>query len=241
MMSGEEIDALIISGGVLRLGMGSRRACYALPGGELCVKCYRSDEEIAEGRHPNRPPFKPLVATVVKEIANNRFDKKRNTCCLEYRYWDELKRRLPGSLMSVFPATMELVLLPSRGWCIVEELVRNFDGSHVAKFHEELMSVNAMMRAQLLEAFNDLEHELLRHAVRMYDPQNILVQKNADGSIRLRITDFEPVSRALIPLDHLSSSIVRMKVKRRFKRYRKLLYINEVENCRQKHCICRKA
>ena len=29
--------------------MGSRRACYALPGGRLCVKCYRSDAEIAEG------------------------------------------------------------------------------------------------------------------------------------------------------------------------------------------------
>ena len=71
----EEIDALLSSGGLERLGMGSRRACYFLPGGRLCAKCYRSDAEIAEGKHPGYQPFKPLPSSVVREIRRFRFDR----------------------------------------------------------------------------------------------------------------------------------------------------------------------
>ena len=45
----EELEALFREGKMERIGMGSRRACYALPGGKLCVKCYRSEAEIEEG------------------------------------------------------------------------------------------------------------------------------------------------------------------------------------------------
>ena len=44
----DQIDALLKSGSLERLGMGSRRACYRLPGTNLCVKCYRNGDEIAE-------------------------------------------------------------------------------------------------------------------------------------------------------------------------------------------------
>ena len=74
-MVAEEIDNLLKSGAAKRLGIGSRRACYALPDGRLCVKCYRSDSEIAEGKHPERPPFKPVAASVAQEIAQFRFDE----------------------------------------------------------------------------------------------------------------------------------------------------------------------
>jgi len=207
--------------------MGSRRACYALPGGRLCLKCYRSDDEIAEGRNSQRRRFKPVAESVAQEIRQSRFDEKRNTCCQEYRYWMELKNRLPESLMSVFPSEMELVSLPSRGWAVVEELVANADGSPVVKFHEAWNAAifDEARRSLLLDAFDSLVAELVRHAVRVYDPQNILVQKCADGSIRLRITDFEPASRAFIALDHLSPAIVRMKVRRRIARYRRAFSI----------------
>ena len=77
--SAEQIDELLKSGTLERLGIGSRRACYRLPEVGLCVKCYRSDDEIAEGKHPGRQPFKPLSPSVVKEIHRCRFDEKRNT------------------------------------------------------------------------------------------------------------------------------------------------------------------
>ena len=226
-MYAEEIENLLKSGAAKRLGIGSRRACYALPGGRLCVKCYRSDAEIAEGKHPERPPFKPIAPSVAQEISRFRFDEKRNTCCQEYAYWKKLKERLAPDDMAFLPSVMEMVRLPSRGWCVVEELVSNADGSPVRKFHEEWMLADVEMRARLIESLDAFAKLIERHAIRIYDPQNILVQKLADGSIRLRVTDFEPASRTLISFDRLSPAIARMKIRRRMARYRRSFGIYE--------------
>ena len=221
----EQIDALLKGGELERLGMGSRRACYSLPGRRLCVKCYRSDAEIAEGKRPGHQPFKPLPASVVREIHRFRFDRKRNTCCLEYEYWKELRGRLPQDLANVFPTTMEMILLPSRGWCVVEELVSNADGTPANLFFREFYRASSSMRAALSVALDGLVGNLVRFAVKIYDPQNLLAQKRADGSFDIRIADFEPMSRTFIDIDGLLPAIVRMKLRRRFMRYRKMFGI----------------
>ena len=221
----ERIDALLGSGRLERLGMGSRRACYSLPGGRLCVKCYRSDAEIAEGKHPGILPFKPLPASVVREIHRFRFDRKRNTCCQEYEYWKKLRRRLPHELADVFPATMETLLLPSRGWCVVEEIFSNADGTPANLFFREFRQASSSLRAALSAALDDLVNDLVRFAVKVYDPQNLLAQKRADGSFSIRIADFEPTSRTFIDIDGLLPAIVRMKLRRRFTRYRRMFGI----------------
>ena len=221
--SAEQLDELLNNGSLERLGMGTRRACYRLPGSDLCVKCYRSEEEIAEGRNSGSRQFKPLPLSVVKEIRRFRFDERRNTCCQEHRYWSELKCRLPEDLMSAFPTTIQPVLVPTRGWCEVEEHVVNADGSPVMKIHEVWLQADELLRKKLLNAFDTLTEKLAKWSVRMFDPQTLFVQKMADGSIRLRILDFEPVSRTFFVLENLSPAIVRMKLRRRFGRYRKLL------------------
>ena len=226
-MSADELENLLKSGSAKRLGMGSRRACYAIPDTSLCVKCYRSEEEIAEGRHPGRLPVKPLVAAVVREIRRFRFDEKRNTCCQEYAYWKELRERLAPDDVAFLPSVMEALLVPSRGWCVVEERISNADASPVRKFHEEWLLAGGEMRARLIESLDAFAELIERHAIRIYDPQNILVQKLADGSLRLRVTDFEPASRTLMPLDRLSSAIARMKIRRRMARYRRSFGIYE--------------
>ena len=214
----EEIDALLKSGKLERLGMGSRRACYRLPGVGLCVKCYRSDEEIAEGKHPGRQPFKPLSPSVVKEIRRCRFDKRCNTCCQEYKYWTVLNDRLPEHLMSVFPSTMELMLLPSRGWCVVEELIKNEDGTRPLTVHDILLKPSFAGQTEVESMFRELANGLASHAVRLYDPNNVMIQHDA-GSVRLRLADFEPASRSLIPIDALFPFLVGMKVRRRMRRF----------------------
>lgn len=218
----ERIDALLKSGGMVRLGMGSRRSCHRLQEGGLCVKCYRSDAEIAEGKEPGSEPAKPLPHAVVREIQRCRFDERRNTCCQEYDYWRGLRATLPEHLAALFPATMEKLLLPSRGWCVVEELIENADGTAPAKFHEAFIYSPKSKRAELAAALDSLTDDLIRHAVRIYDPQNILVQRSNDGAFRLRIADFEPATRTLISLDRLSPLVVRMKLRRRFARYRRM-------------------
>ena len=225
----EQLDEWFKAGAMKRLGMGSRRACYAIPDTDLCVKCYRSDEEIAEGKYPGHHPIEPLSASVVREIRKCRFDEKRNTCCQECRYWRALKRRLPGSLMAAFPSVVELVLAPSRGWCEVESLVANADGSPVVKFHEAWGRASGGERQRLLAAFERFVGELTLHAVRFYDPQNILVEKGERGAFRLRIVDFEPASRTMLSIDGLSPFFVRKKIERRIVRYRKIFGIRSVD------------
>lgn len=215
----DDIDSMLAAGRLERIGMGSRRACYALPGGKFCVKCYRSDDEISEGRFPGVVPPVPLAPSVVREIGRSRFSQRRNTSLAEYRYWLRLRRRLPQELMDAFPGTVEAKLLPSRGWCIIEEMVVDDDGSSPKLFAEAWKTANESERDRLIAAFRSLAASLEKHAVRFFDPQNVLVQRTGGGGIRLRITDFEPVSRTAIPIDAISPSVVRRKVRRRFTRF----------------------
>lgn len=218
--SGEEIEKLLAGGALERIGMGSRRACYRLPDGKHCLKCYRSDAEIAEGKYPGVPGTEMLAQSVIREIRNCRFSERRNTCCQEYRYWLSLKRRLPANLMAAFPSEMDQVLLPSRGWALVEELVVNADGSPPRKVLEAWWGADAALRTGLLAAYNALADALARYAVRFYDPPNVLAQRLADGTFRLRIMDFEPASRLFFPIDAIPA-IARLKVRRRFARHLK--------------------
>ena len=218
----EELQALWASGGMKRLGIGSRRACYRLPNTGLCVKCYRSEAEIAEGKHPGQEPFKPLSPSVIQEIRKHRFSDSGNTSCQEWRYHEELRRRLPSELLDIFPRTMARILVPERGWCLVEDEVRNADGTPSLKFQNACVCVGDVeFRNRMLAAMKELCEALARHGVCFYDPQNVLVQWGEDGSFRLRIVDFEPASRALVPLDKIFPCLVGLKVRRRFARYLK--------------------
>lgn len=135
---------------MVRLGMGSRRVCFKIPGSGLCVKCYRSDDEIKEGKYNGEVALSP---SVVREIAKARFDEKRNTSCQEYRYWKRLKERLPNDVFAAFPQTLERVLVASRGWCLVEERLENFDGSEPEDFKTAYVAADDKGKKRLLSAF----------------------------------------------------------------------------------------
>ena len=212
----EELDALFREGKMERLGMGSRRACYALPGGRLCVKCYRSDAEIEEGLYNGA---KELSASVVREIKRARFDEKSNTSCQEYRYWVKLRKKLPVEFFSVFPQTMECVLVPSRGWCVLEERIINANGAGPEHFVHAFRKADSRKKAQLLHSLKRLLVGLISNSVRLYDPQNIVVQNLQDGKFKLRLMDFEPSGRCLIPIDALLPAFIRMKSFRRARRW----------------------
>ena len=114
--------------------------------------------------------------------------------------------------------------MPVRGWCLVESLVRNFDGTPPRKFHEVCASIinDSSLHHELLSALESLRDLIVESCIRFYDPQNILVQWTSAESFRLRIVDFEPESRVAIPLDALFPPIARMKIRRRFARYMKM-------------------
>ena len=71
------------------IGRGSRRVCVRIPGTDLCMKRYRDDDAVG--------------ATVRREIARCRHDRRRNTCAQEYDYLQVLKTSLPADVLAVFP------------------------------------------------------------------------------------------------------------------------------------------
>ncbi len=221
MPTAEELETLFLKGKMARIGDGSRRVCYALPGGKLCVKSYRSEDELESRMRPDGSIERhPLKQSVVDEIRKARFDEKRNTSCREYRYWRKLKERIPSGLFEAFPETMETVCVPSRGWCLVEELIENSDGTAIVKFLSAWRDAGEDGRKRLSAALHAFEDFLVRHSVRFFDPQTIMVQRTPNG-FRLRVPDFEPVSRTFIPVDAVFPGLIRMKIRRRFARYRK--------------------
>ena len=189
------------------IGKGSHRICFRMPDSMLCVKRYRDDDEVGE--------------TVRREITRCRFDRRRNTCAQEYDYIRSLAASLPSDVFAVFPETMELKENPVHGWYLVESLVLNGDGSVPERFSCTCRAADVQTRGRLLAAFRNLVHAFEVAAVRFYDPQNVLVQwegKPFEGGFRLRIVDFEPVSRAFLPVDLVCPVFRRMKVRRRVKR-----------------------
>ena len=159
----EELDDLFHSGVLERIGMGSRRVCYKIPRTKFCVKCYRSDDEIKEGKYEGSVALAP---SVVREIIKARFDEKRNTSCQEYRYWKKLKEKLPSEIFAVFPQKMECVLVPARGWCLIEERLENFDGSEPEDFRSAYFTADDKGKKRLLSAFLRLIEQFCVHAVR---------------------------------------------------------------------------
>lgn len=191
------------------IGRGSRRVCTRIPGTNLCLKRYRDDDEVG--------------ATVRREIARGRFDRRLNTCAQEYDYLQELKRILPSDVLSVFPETFELHEDPKMGWHLVESLVLNGDGSVPERFSRTYRGASAAVRPRLYAAFRNLMHAFESAAACFYDPQNVIVQwpgRPYEGEdFRLRIVDFEPTSRTLLPVDLLCPLMRRRKLRRRVARY----------------------
>ena len=215
----EELDSLFRSGMLERIGMGSRRACYKIPGTKFCIKCYRSDDEIKEGKYKGA---RELAPSVVREITKARFDEERNTSCQEYRYWKKLKEKLPSEIFAAFPQKMECVFVSLRGWCLVEEHLENFDGSELEDFRSVYFVADDGLKKKLLSAFLRLIEQFCVHAVRFYDPQNLLVQWISNEDFVLRIVDFEPATRTFLPVDSMLPAFIRRKTMRRARRWLKM-------------------
>ena len=61
--------------------------------------------------------------------------------------------------------------------------------------------------------------DFIASSIRLYDPQNIIIQSLDGGKVKLRLVDFEPTTRTLIPIDSMIPFLIRMKTRRRIKRW----------------------
>ncbi len=210
------------------LGDGKRRVCWRIPGSALCLKSYRTDEELSS--HDGTGVVRK---SITREIRLYRHDEKRNTSCLEWYYYQELRSRLPPELLAIFPERVERIHLPAYGWCIVETELKNFDGTPVRQVADELsrIAANGGWQADMCK-FRALRNSLIPFfkaladaAVHFYNPQNVLVQWTSPDRFRLRIADFEPSSRTIVALDRWFAFYVSFKCRRRYERFLRSLLI----------------
>ena len=196
------------------LGTGKRRRCYRLQGTGLCAKFYHD---------PLRLPARTRLSVRVN-IAWGCLCRAMNINYREWRYHQYFLRSLPHDLARVFPEHTEPVHCLEKGWGIIETLILNADGSLPKTVTKELK--NSQNPKQCLVIYQETEHLLQRFAeygVRFFDLSNILVQWLEDGTFRLRVADFEPDCRAIIPgLSHIGF-YVRCKIRRRTTRYLAML------------------
>lgn len=198
-----------INDGVL-IGKGRRRRCYHLPGTGLCVKFYHAPSDLP----------KKTRLSVRLEIAWGRWWRTVNVNYLEWRYLQRLRQQVPAEVVDIFPEHTEPVCCPEKGWGIAETLIVNADGSLTRSVAEEIKAAqDAAMCLRIYRAVETLFERFVDHSVCFFDPSNILVQWTGDGGFRLRIADFEPTCRALIPGLTFVQIYVRCKVRRRAARY----------------------
>lgn len=196
------------------IGEGSRRRCFRIPGQLFCVKFYRLPSEYT----------RKTTWSVRLHIGLSRFIARRNANCQEWRYHQALRDRLPPELFAAFPEVIEPVFSRVRGWGVVESLIQNADGSPIRRVIAEMGRVSDVgLRQSLYWAAERLFAQLAEHAVCFYDPPNVMVQWTGPETFRLRIVDFEPQGRALVPGLSSIRPYVRRKVRRRCARYLKRL------------------
>ena len=78
---------------------------------------------------------------------------------------------------------------------------------------------NPQIGRALYDAIEQLFKRFVAHGICFFDPSNILVQWTGPETFRLRIADFEPSCRALLPGLSRINFYVRCKVRRRATRY----------------------
>jgi len=192
------------------IGHGSRRKCFRIKGQPYCVKFYRLPSEYTH----------KTTWGVRLHIGQARHVPLLNANCQESRYHDALRRRLPAELFAAFPDELRPIYSEERGWGLIESLIQNWDGTPIQRVIFEMGRVtDQALRRRLYDSAERLFAQLADQAVCFYDPPNVMVQWTAPDAFRLRIVDFEPQGRALVPGLSYIRPYVRSKVRRRCARY----------------------
>ena len=192
------------------VGQGSRRSCYRMPGGGLCVKFYHDLDRL-----PKRTRLSAFL-----EVFSARFFRAINVNAQEWRYHRSLRKRLTPDLLSVFPEHVELAYSEARGWGIIESLITNPDGTPARRLHKELPRVtDPALRLRLYRAAEALLSQIVQQRVKFYDMPNLLLQWTGEQAFRLRIADFEPYSRRAWAWLTCCGLLSQCKVRRRAHRY----------------------
>lgn len=196
------------------IGTGMIRSCYRVPGQLVCVKFYRTTEKAD----------RDWKWDTYWRVRLTRHLFWTNINMQEWRYYERLKKRLPAALMAVFPDKIEPVYSSRLGWGLKETLLVNYDGSPVRSVVKQMQRfTDEQDKEVLFRRVSELIGQVVQYYVAIHDPQNILVQWIDAQQYQLRIVDFEPRTKAIVPGLTYIRPFIRRRVNNRCVRYLKLV------------------
>ena len=133
--------------------------------------------------------------------------------------YNRLRHRMPESVRNCLPLVCERVYHPKFGWGVLETYYANPDGTAIIPYEYEIARQSSWNQEIIYVRAKALLDVLIGLSAPFYEPGNFHVLLGLDGSISLKIVDFEPESKMLIPLEMFWPWYRRHKLKRKAERY----------------------
>lgn len=189
---------------------GTRRNCYKLGDSGFCVKFYKPPEDCVPGK---------MKKSIRSDIGWRRFNKSRNSSSQEVHLYNRLRHRMPESVRDCLPPVCERVFHPKFGWGVLETYYENPDGTAIIPYQFEIDRQTPANRRIIYGQAKALLDTLIDLSATFYEPGNFHVLILPDGSIKMKIVDFEPESKMLIPLEAFWPWYRSHKLARKARRY----------------------
>ena len=189
---------------------GTRRCCYRIGNTGFCVKFYKPEELY------DRERMKPSIR---RDILRRRFSFERNSSSAEVSSYECFWMKQSEDIRSKLLPVVERVFYPKYGWGILETYYTNPDGTAIIPYEFEIARQTPENQEVIYAQAKRLLDTLVSVGAPFYEPGNFHVLVGADGALSLRIVDFEPESKMLIPLESIWPWYRRLKLARKARRY----------------------
>lgn len=193
------------------IGRGSRRQAYRIGDTGFCAKFYLPPEECAKGK---------MKASIRREIAWRRFSRFCNSSSQEVYAYERFRHELPELIRGCLPPVCERVFHHRLGWGVLETLYLNPDGEAIVSCRREIArQKDEAVKAFIYRSVRDLLNGLIARAAHFHEPGNFHVLFSRSGGIEIKMIDFEPDSKTLIPIEAYLACWRRMKLRRKSRRF----------------------
>lgn len=195
-----------------KIGEGARRVCYRIGETGYCVKFMRDP---ATTQSSQRFGWRFRYA-----LKHYRFNRCRNINCLEAEAMEKYRRIAGPEVAAALPDVVEIVCDEQMGYGILMTFLRNADGSRMISADYEMARRNDPTFAHsCIRQISSLIDRLVACSAPFFEPDNFDAQIQDDGTPRIRLIDFEPTDKKLIPVGEWFSAIRRRNLKRKAVRY----------------------
>ena len=205
------LNELVFKHELVEIGRGTRRVAYRVGDTGYCVKFYYPQEQCTEALK--------MQKSIQRDVRWRRFNKARNSSSAEVYIYDLFRHTMPEDIRAAMPPVCERVYHPVWGWGILETFYTNPDGSAIRPYEDEIARSSKEDRETIYALAVDMLDRVIKAGALLYEPGNFHVLRHEDGSMELKLVDFEPESKTAIPLERVWKSFRQRKLRRKAKRY----------------------